>query len=115
MTPRRPSAAALDTLDQLRADPNLAGARVEVLHGRLPPEVKDGVMLAFTEGAIDVLVATTVVEVGVPHYARTVGSPTGARPSVVFRAVRDFWRLRLRLWVNPGRAIGRGEPILGDD
>jgi len=57
----------------------------------------------------------TVVEVGVPHYARTVGSPTGARPSVVFRAVRDFWSLRLRLWVNPGRAIGRGEPILGDD
>ena len=57
----------------------------------------------------------TVVEVGVPHYARTVGSPTGARPSVVFRAVRDFWNLRLRLWVNPARAIGRGEPILGDD
>ena len=57
----------------------------------------------------------TVVEVGVPHYARTVGSPTGARPSVVFRAVRDFWSLRLRLWVNPARAIGRGEPILGDD
>jgi glycosyltransferase involved in cell wall biosynthesis len=57
----------------------------------------------------------TVVEVGVPHYARTVGSPTGARPSVVLRAVRDFWNLRLRLWVNPGRAIGRGEPILGDD
>ena len=57
----------------------------------------------------------TVVEVGVPHYARTVGSPTGARPTVVFRAVRDFWRLRLRMWVNPGRAIGRGEPILGDD
>jgi ATP-dependent DNA helicase RecG len=63
--PRRPSAAALDTLDQLRADPNLAGARIEVLHGRLPPEVKDGVMLAFAEGAVDVLVATTVVEVGV--------------------------------------------------
>ncbi len=57
----------------------------------------------------------TVVEVGVPHYARTVGSPTGARPTVVFRAVRDFWRLRLRMWVNTGRAIGRGEPILGDD
>jgi glycosyltransferase involved in cell wall biosynthesis len=57
----------------------------------------------------------TVVEVGVPHYARTVGSPTGARPAVVFRAVRDFWSLRLRLWVNPARAIGRGEPILGDD
>ncbi|HLY13215.1 MAG TPA: glycosyltransferase family 2 protein [Candidatus Limnocylindrales bacterium] len=57
----------------------------------------------------------SVVEVGVPHYARTVGSPTGARPTVIFRAVRDFWNLRLRLWANPSRALGRGEPILGDD
>ena len=32
----------------------------------------------------------TVVEVGVPHYPRTAGSPTGAKPAVVFRAVRDF-------------------------
>jgi glycosyltransferase involved in cell wall biosynthesis len=57
----------------------------------------------------------SVVEVGVPHYARTVGSPTGARPAVILRAVRDFWSLRLRLWANPKLAIGRGEPILGDD
>ncbi len=57
----------------------------------------------------------SVVEVGVPHYARTVGSATGARPAVVFRAVRDFWNLRLRMWANRSRAIGRGEPILGDD
>ena len=57
----------------------------------------------------------SVAEVGVPHYARTVGSPTGARPSVILRAVRDFWNLRLRMWVNARRAIGRGEPILGDD
>jgi len=53
-----------------------------------------------------------VVEVGVPHYPRTAGAPTGARPQVVFRAVRDFWALRLRLWAAPGRALGRGEPIL---
>ena len=32
---------------------------------------------------------------------RTAGSPTGAKPQVIFRAVRDFWRLRLRLWVEP--------------
>jgi glycosyltransferase involved in cell wall biosynthesis len=57
----------------------------------------------------------SVVEVGVPHYARTVGSATGARPAVVLRAVRDFWNLRLRMWANPRKAIGRGEPILGDD
>ena len=40
-------------------------------------------------------------EVGVPHYPRTAGSPTGAKPQVVFRAVRDFWALRLRLWAAP--------------
>jgi glycosyltransferase involved in cell wall biosynthesis len=57
----------------------------------------------------------SVVEVGVPHYPRTAGSPTGARPTVILRAVRDFWYLRLRLWANPGRAIGRGDPILGDE
>jgi glycosyltransferase involved in cell wall biosynthesis len=54
----------------------------------------------------------SIAEVGVPHYRRTAGSPTGARPSVVLRAVRDFWLLRLRMWVNARRALGRGEPIL---
>ena len=51
-------------------------------------------------------------EVGVPHYPRVAGSPSGARPSVVFRAVRDFWALRLRLWANPRSALRRGRPIL---
>jgi glycosyltransferase involved in cell wall biosynthesis len=56
----------------------------------------------------------SVVEVGVPHYPRTAGSPTGARPSVILRAVRDFWRLRLFMWAEPDRALRRGEPILRD-
>jgi glycosyltransferase involved in cell wall biosynthesis len=56
-----------------------------------------------------------VVEVGVPHYPRTAGSPTGANPSVVLRAVRDFWALRLRLWAAPRRALQRGEPILAEE
>jgi glycosyltransferase involved in cell wall biosynthesis len=55
-----------------------------------------------------------VVEVGVPHYPRTAGSPTGAKPQVILRAVRDFWRLRLHMWVNRTRALRRGEPILRD-
>ena len=55
----------------------------------------------------------SVAEVGVPHYARTAGSPTGAKPSVVFRAVRDFWLLRLRLWANGRRALKRGAAVLG--
>ncbi|HYK95239.1 MAG TPA: glycosyltransferase family 2 protein [Candidatus Dormibacteraeota bacterium] len=54
-----------------------------------------------------------VDEVGVPHYPRTAGSATGARPHVVFRAVRDFWALRLRLWAAPRKALARGTPILG--
>ena len=53
-----------------------------------------------------------VTEVGVPHYPRTAGSPTGAKPAVVFRAMRDFWQLRLRLWAAPSRALGRGQPVL---
>ena len=55
-----------------------------------------------------------VVEVGVPHYPRTAGSQTGARPAVVWRAVKDFWSLRLRLWANRRRALARGEPILAE-
>ena len=53
-----------------------------------------------------------VAEVGVPHYPRTAGSPTGAKPSVVFRAVRDFWSLRLRLWFRRRGAMQRGAPLL---
>ena len=53
----------------------------------------------------------TLVEVGVPHHPRTAGSATGARPSVVLRAVRDFWSLRLRMWANRSRALRRGEPM----
>jgi ATP-dependent DNA helicase RecG len=43
----------------------LAGLRIGVLHGRLPADVKDDVMRRFAAGQIDVLVATTVIEVGV--------------------------------------------------
>ena len=55
-----------------------------------------------------------VAEVGVPHYPRTAGSATGAKPSVVWRAVRDFWSLRLRLWAAPQQALERGDRILGE-
>jgi hypothetical protein len=56
----------------------------------------------------------SVVEVGVPHYPRTAGSPTGARPSVIFRAVRDFWRTRIAMWARRDRAMERGRPIIED-
>ncbi len=54
-----------DTLARLRALPSLASARIEALHGRLPSETKDALMRSFAAGEIDVLVATTVIEVGV--------------------------------------------------
>jgi glycosyltransferase involved in cell wall biosynthesis len=54
----------------------------------------------------------TVAEVGVPHYPRTAGSATGAKPQVIIRAVRDFWRLRLRMWANRARALRRGEALV---
>jgi ATP-dependent DNA helicase RecG len=41
------------------------GDRVGLVHGRLPAAEKDAVMAAFLEGTVSVLVATTVVEVGV--------------------------------------------------
>ncbi len=55
----------------------------------------------------------SVVEVGVPHYPRTAGSPTGAKPQVIGRAVRDFWRTRLAMWANRSRGLRRGREIIG--
>ena len=51
--------------EQLAAVPTLAAARTEVLHGKLDPGDRDAVMRGFADGEVDVLVATTVVEVGV--------------------------------------------------
>ena len=48
----------------LHAGP-LNGLRVAILHGRLAADEKDATMQAFTKGDIDVLVSTTVIEVGV--------------------------------------------------
>jgi ATP-dependent DNA helicase RecG len=61
---RRQPLAVLDVAATLQEGP-LAGLRVAILHGRLHPEDKDRVMREFAGGAIDVLVATSVIEVGV--------------------------------------------------
>ncbi|MCK2242373.1 MULTISPECIES: ATP-dependent DNA helicase RecG [unclassified Crossiella] len=61
---RRPPLAVLDVAPALAAGP-LAGLNVGILHGRLAPEDKDAVMRGFADGKVQVLVATTVVEVGV--------------------------------------------------
>jgi ATP-dependent DNA helicase RecG len=61
---RRPPLAVLDVAEQLAKGP-LQGLSVEVLHGRMHPDDKDAVMRRFAAGDTDVLVATTVIEVGV--------------------------------------------------
>ncbi len=59
-----PATAVEDLYVELRDGP-LASVRVAMLHGQLPAEEKDAVMARFVAGEIDVLVATTVIEVGV--------------------------------------------------
>ncbi|MFF0116335.1 MULTISPECIES: ATP-dependent DNA helicase RecG [Streptomyces] len=61
---KRPPLAVLDVAAHLAEGP-LSGLRVEVLHGRMQPDDKDAVMRRFAAGETDVLVATTVIEVGV--------------------------------------------------
>jgi ATP-dependent DNA helicase RecG len=56
--------SAQETFEELTAG-ELFGLRVGLLHGRVPPTDKETVMSAFRRGELDVLVATTVVEVGV--------------------------------------------------
>jgi ATP-dependent DNA helicase RecG len=57
------------SVEQVHADLTgmsaLAGLTIEQLHGRMSPEDKDDVMSRFAAGQIDVLVSTTVIEVGV--------------------------------------------------
>lgn len=60
------SGASVDkTTTELRKNPNLASIRIDALHGRMDQEVKAEVMAKFVNKEIDVLVATTVIEVGV--------------------------------------------------
>ncbi|MGC7096895.1 ATP-dependent DNA helicase RecG [Amycolatopsis lurida] len=61
---KRPPLAVLDVAEELAAGP-LQGLKLGVLHGRMPPDEKDAVMRAFAAAKVDVLVATTVIEVGV--------------------------------------------------
>ncbi len=61
---KRPPLAVLEVAESLEHGP-LAGLRLGILHGRLPSPEKDAMMSAFAAGQVDVLVATTVIEVGV--------------------------------------------------
>ena len=62
--PNRPPLSVLDTAKRL-GEHELEGLKIGILHGRLESDRKDAVMTAFAAGKLDVLVATTVIEVGV--------------------------------------------------
>ena len=64
LAPRSTLKAAIQMYDQLRKKV-LPDLRIGLLHGRLDAEEKDRVMRAFQRGHLDVLVSTTVIEVGV--------------------------------------------------
>ena len=63
--------AATEMFEELVAGA-LAGRRVALLHGRIAPDARDEIMRRFLAGEIDVLVATTVIEVGIDVANATV-------------------------------------------
>lgn len=58
-------ASAQAYCESLKQQPIFAGCRIGLLHGKMKPKEKDAVMSAFSAGELDILVSTTVVEVGV--------------------------------------------------
>jgi ATP-dependent DNA helicase RecG len=88
--------AATEERERLGAE-DLAGLRLGLLHGQMPPADKEAAMAAFRAGDVDVLVATTVIEVGVDV------------PNATVMVVEDADRFGLlQLHQLRGR-IGRGE------
>jgi ATP-dependent DNA helicase RecG len=69
---RAPLRAVLEVADLLGALPQLDGVEVGVLHGQMAPADKDAVMARFATGDVQVLVSTTVIEVGVDVPEATV-------------------------------------------
>ena len=92
----RPTATAEGLFSQLRTG-ELAGLRLGLMHGRLPADEKDDAMAAFRSGQIDVLVCTTVIEVGVDV------------PNATVMLVMDADRFGISQLHQLRGRIGRGE------
>ena len=76
VTTKKVPLAAVEDLHEELAGGALQGLRTAILHGKLPPDEKDRTMRAFAAGQIDVLISTTVIEVGVDvHNATTMVAP----------------------------------------
>ena len=106
IAPKRALAAVEEVHAELAAGP-LAGLRTAVLHGRLAADEKDRTMRAFAAGEIDVLVSTTVIEVGVDvHNATTMVLLDADR-----FGVSQLHQLRGRVGPRrPARAVPAGLP-----
>jgi len=86
----------LETVAELRGEPALAGLSIGLLHGKLAAEEKDAVMRTFAAGDLDVLVATTVIEVGVDV------------PNATVMVVRDADRFGVSQLHQLRGRVGRG-------
>ncbi|OBG22711.1 ATP-dependent DNA helicase RecG [Mycobacterium sp. 852002-51057_SCH5723018] len=95
-SPARPSATAEGLFARLYSG-ELANLRLGLMHGRLPAEEKDAAMAAFRAGEIDVLVCTTVIEVGVDV------------PNATVMLVMDADRFGISQLHQLRGRIGRGE------
>jgi ATP-dependent DNA helicase RecG len=95
-TDQRPSATVEELYTRLSSD-QLAGLRLGLMHGRLSGDEKDAVMAAFRAREIDVLVCTTVIEVGVDV------------PNATVMLVMDADRFGISQLHQLRGRIGRGE------
>ncbi len=95
--PKRAPATVLATAERMRTMPVLEGRRIAVLHGRMTADEKDRVMTSFAAGDLDVLVATTVIEVGVDV------------PNAAMMAVLDADRFGVSQLHQLRGRIGRGQ------
>ena len=91
-----PVTSVVELFERLGAGP-LRGLRLGLMHGRLPAEEKDAVMMAFRAGEVDVLVCTTVIEVGVDV------------PNATVMVVMDADRFGISQLHQLRGRIGRGE------
>ncbi|MGK2348769.1 ATP-dependent DNA helicase RecG [Actinomyces sp. W5033] len=95
--PARPTAAVTEWAGRLAAEPALAGVGIGTLTGRMSPADKDAAMADFAAGRTPVLVATTVIEVGVDV------------PEATMMVILDADRFGLSQLHQLRGRVGRGE------